>query len=217
MRRSREEDSYSLSYEDDENDQGSAEQDPKRQRTNDYGFEPADKPREEPVETEAVKKLKQDINLLICRYPALQPRTSHALMEKLAALSEQELQNVYLNAINDVSELRGTPSAETVLLTTTPIDWKIPGYTDYCMKDVELKRDIESEIVLLFGWLGNKVNIFFRLVNNAYTVYRINTGQKSPDLETTNEAPSKLFAKPITTAEETQDNQRDGASGFEAM
>ncbi len=210
MQRSREETSS-----DDE------EQDPKRQRTESYGFDPLEKEEvvEEKVETEAQKKLKKDINLLICRYPSLQIRTSHKLMEKLGGLSEEELRNVYMNAVNDVTELRGTPSAQTVLLLTYPIDLKLPGYTEYCMRDLELKRDIESELVLLFGWLGNKINIIFRLINNAYLVHRqiLDPTFKEKEDE---EKIGKLYAKPIEVEEENEEHppdQRTWSGGLETM
>jgi hypothetical protein len=197
MRRSREE------FEDETDFSGEEDvQDPKRPRIETYGFEPAEPEEVVNVEPPEIKKLKQDINLLICRYPGLQPRTSHALMEKLSNLTEEELKNVYLNCVNDVAELRGTPTAETALLLTLPVNSMIPGYTDYCMKDVELKRDIESELIQLFGWLGTKINILFRLFNNGYIVMRENTKKESGEWDEEDEAPKSLFVKPITLEKE---------------
>ncbi len=214
MQRAREEQSFS----DDE-----SEPDPKRPRVETFGFDPIEReepPKEEKVETEEEKKLKRDINLLICRYPSLQIRTSHKLMEKLDGLEEDELRNVYMNAINDITELRGTPSAQTVLLLTYPIDMKLPNYTEYCMKDVELKRDIEAELVVLFGWLGNKINILFRLINNAYVVYRQNINPQFLQVTEDEEKINQLYAKPILVDEEKEDeplDQRTWSGGLPTM
>lgn len=139
-----------------------------------YGFEPlpGPPPEEAVVDTPEMIQLKEEINRMVCRYPDLIPRTSHALMERLNKLSVEELRNVKLNAVNDVADKRGTPAAETVLLLTIPIDKKLPGYSAICMKDVELKRDIEGELIAVFGWLGARINIIFRLINNGYIAYR---------------------------------------------
>lgn len=148
-----------------------------------FGFhgmeQPVEKERQQKrqrEETEEEKGLKAKINLLLCRYPALVPRTSSAIMKKLDELSASELKNVYTNALNDIAEVRGTPSAETIILALTyhADSSYLVGYTDTCLKDVELKRDIETEVIELIGFLNNKVNILFRFINNAYSTYKRN-------------------------------------------
>lgn len=138
-----------------------------------YGFNPMeteeDLNAQEQVKIDPrIQEFKEKINKLCCRYPKMKPRTSHALMEQLSFLSLQELENVYMNMINDLSDIRGTPSAETVLLVTKAIDPWVPHYSEVCLKDVELKRDVETEMMEIFGWFGNRINILFRLINNIY-------------------------------------------------
>jgi hypothetical protein len=158
------------------------------QSANSFGFRPMEPSPEEiasmrgeslkrqkPEETAKMKELKAEINKLLCRYPGLVPRTSSAIMQRLSEMSEEELENIHINMLNDITEVRGTPSAEAVIMALTY--WAdahhIPGYTSVCLSDIELKRDIESEIIKLIGFLNTKLNILFRFLNNAYTCMRL--------------------------------------------
>jgi hypothetical protein len=147
---------------------------------NDFGF----KGMEDPVmdkekkrareESEESKALKKEILKLVSRYPKLELRTSRVIMDKLNEMSEDDLRIVRDNCISDLSELRGTPvSAFVLFCITQPVDYQfLPGYTDQCMSDQELKRDVESEMIAIFGDLSNRINIFFRLLNNAYITWK---------------------------------------------
>jgi hypothetical protein len=125
---------------------------------------------EEEAESPEMKELREKINILLCRYPKLVPRSSHAMMNKLKGLELSELQNIYTNCINDLSSIRGTPSAESIiLLSTYYIDVNlIKGYTRLCLRDAELRREIETEVITLIGHVSNKVSILFRFFNNLY-------------------------------------------------
>lgn len=160
------------------------------QSANNFGFQPMEPSPEEtntmrgenlsrkrplPEETAKMKELKAEINKLLCRYPGLVPRTSSAIMQRLAEMTEEELENIHINMLNDITEVRGTPSAEAVIcaLTYWADAHHIPGYTNVCLADIELKRDIESEVIKLIGFLNTKLNILFRFLNNAYTCLRV--------------------------------------------
>ncbi len=145
-----------------------------------YGFKPMSEPvideakKREREESEASKTLKKEILKMVSRYPMLELRTSQAIMEKLNTMSEDELQTIRDNCLTDLAELRGTPVASfTIFLMTQPVDqYLLPGYTDQCLSDIELKRDVENEIVSIMGELSNRINIFFRLLNNAYVTWK---------------------------------------------
>lgn len=147
------------------------------------GFEAMDEPVESEKkkrareESEESKALKKEILKLVARYPKLELRTSKEIMNKLNEMGEDELRIIRDNCVNDLAELRGTPVASfVVFLMTQPVEWKLPGYTDQCMSDIELKRDVETEIILVLGDLSNRINIFFRLLNNAYITWKKSKG-----------------------------------------
>lgn len=153
-----------------------------------YGFEAMDEPIESEKkkrareESEQSKALKKEILKLVARYPKLELRTSKEIMNKLNEMGEDELVIIRDNCINDLAEMRGTPVASfVVFLMTQPVDWKLPGYTDQCLSDIELKRDVETEIIMLLGDLSNRINIFFRLLNNAYITWKKSRGDHSYD------------------------------------
>lgn len=102
------------------------------------------------------------------RYPSIEPLAVHKLLDKLRGLSDEELENIYLNFVNAVTELKGTRVASFVLLPTILLDSQLPHFSNRCMADIELKRDIEAEYMEWFGWIGNKVNIIFALGSHAY-------------------------------------------------
>jgi hypothetical protein len=143
------------------------------------GFTPMETPADEPEgrgqkrklpETETQRTLKEKINRLICRYPGLQPRISTAVMARLDTMNEKELENILANCLNDVADLRGTPSAESIITVLTHhVDARwIPNFTETCLNDLELNRDIEAELLQLLGNVSNRLNIVFRFFNNAY-------------------------------------------------
>lgn len=167
------------------------------------------KKREREPDTEVMKRLKADICKLLSRYPALVPRSSNLILEKLNDMDEGELGNVYQNCLNDLIEIRGTPVAKfTIFLLTKLIDDRfIPGFTDECMNDVELKRDIEAEIINLLGELNNRVNILFRFLNNGYTAYKKSRHEYSYELESMDRGNAPInqspFVKPIEIEQES--------------
>lgn len=144
--------------------------------TPNYGFQPLEAAADQPEEAlkpqnEKTKKLKQQINRIVLQYPQLQIRCSSELIKKLDQYSEEDLQNIFMNAINDVTTLRGTPSAECFLLPTKMVDSFVPGYSEVCKKDEPLKRDIELLWLEWVGYLGTIGNIGFSLLRNINTAY----------------------------------------------
>lgn len=129
--------------------------------------------RERAPETPEAKILKERINALICRYPELSLRSSAATMSSLDQYDETELKNIMSNCINDLQKIRGVPASEFVLhLICGLVDYKLlPGYLDRCMDDEELKRDVESEMMNWVGVMNTRLNIAFRMLNNAYIQY----------------------------------------------
>lgn len=153
----------------------------KNQEGENYGFTPLEKPekkeekeKEKIEETPEMRELKDKIQQLICQYPQLTPRSSNEVMEKLDEMNDKQLRNIYTNCITDVAQYRGTPAANffIFLLTFLPNRYYLPTYTDVCLKDTELKRDIEAEAIHLLGGLSTRINILFRLLNNAHVAYR---------------------------------------------
>jgi hypothetical protein len=143
---------------------------------NNYGFQPVE---EEPKVSEKQKDpdtplcpvLREEINKLLCRYPELTLRTSQATMLQLEQYGEKELKNILQNCRNDLQAIRGTPSADFAIgVGTLPVDrWcGVEGYTERCLHDRELKRDVEHEMTLVLGGGSNRINILFRLMNNLY-------------------------------------------------
>ncbi len=186
---------------------------------NQHGFAPLendeDKPKETVVETPEVLELRQKINQLLCRYPELTPRSSEEILKKLKEYDVDALRNILQNCLNDLQKVRGTPSAECVIyLIASVIEvlW-IPSYVDTCIKDEELKRDIESEVTYWLGCINNRMNILFRLLNNAYTTVRRNASMLLTNHEFNTRYPREdaqeynRFVQPIQTAPETREAQ----------
>lgn len=121
-------------------------------------------------EEDYVFSLKREISKLLCQYPKLTIRSSNAMMSKLDELSPEELKNVYQNCLNDVTQLRGNPVATGIIhIMTTFVNNKyINGFTEECLKDEELKRNIDLEYSRLLGDASSKVIILLQLINNAY-------------------------------------------------
>lgn len=146
----------------------------------DFGFVPQDDA--EPIDADETRsqdprpvvrqsdttQIKQEIAKLLTRYPKLVPRTNFKILEKLDGLSDEELENVLINARNDVAEMSGKPGATIFIYAVTKVvdDMFLPGYTDECMGDDLLKTDIENEITELVGFVSNKLNIFYRFISN---------------------------------------------------
>lgn len=160
---------------------------------NPYGFEPMECPTEEAEskkrkreESEESKQLKKEILRYVSRYPQLQLRTSRQIMERLNEMDEDELKIVRDHCITDLSDIRGSPVASSVIFAVTkPIDVTfLEGYTEQCLSDIELKRDVETEIISILGDLSNRINIFFRLLNNAYITWKKNRGEYVFDAKT---------------------------------
>ncbi len=178
---------------------------------NNDGFQPMEEPieienkkrvREESEESKALKK---EILKLVARYPQLELRTGKIIMDKMADMDEDELRMVRDNCINDLAEIRGTPVASfAVFCLTQPIDrYFLQGFTEQCLSDIELKRDVETELILLLGELSNRVNIFFRLLNNAYITWKKSRGEKFEELNATRPFPksNKESDEPLNNEE----------------
>lgn len=178
--------------------------------------DPVSKKRERPADSKEMKKLKSEICKLLSRYPTLVPRSSNLILEKLSEMSEEELHNVYQNCVNDLVEIRGTPVAKfSIFILTKVIDDRfLPGFTDECMKDPELKRDIESEIINILGELSNRVNIFFRFINNAYVAYKRARREyhhvEEEKLQNNASTQQSPFVKPIEIGQEHRQSKEVG-------
>lgn len=135
----------------------------------DEGEKSKKRKREEESTSAEAAYWKHKIARLIARYPGLTPRTSKELVEALNKYGLEELKNIHDNCISDVVKFRGTPSAELILtMTTHHTNKRVPGFQARCMNDIELKRDIEEEVISALGFLDNKINILFRFFNNLY-------------------------------------------------
>lgn len=159
-----------------ESDQQVEIEDKEPDQDDQFGFTPMDDPKEKEEQnkkrkreedSEAIDFIKRKINRLLCRYPTLKPRSSAAFMEKLAELDLEHLYNIYENMINDLSAIRGFPTADTAIITATYYpSLYVRGYMDRCLKDEELRRDIDTEISNLIGHGHNWLIILFRFFNN---------------------------------------------------
>lgn len=158
----------------DENQENVQQQE--QEKDNQFGFTPLEDPndkidqakkRKREEDSEEIDFIKRKINRLLCRYPTLKPRSSSAFMEKLDNLDLEHLMNIYENMINDLSAIRGFPTADTAIITATyyPTMY-VRGYMQRCLKDEELRRDIDTEISNLIGHGHNWLIILFRFFNN---------------------------------------------------
>ncbi len=200
-----------------------AEEDSQQEQEQHEGEQFGFKPMEEPVEDEKKKRareeseeskaLKKEIVRIIARYPQLILRTSKQIMDKLNEMGEDELRIVRDNCLNDLVEIRGSPASSFVLFCITrPVDaYLLPGYTDQCLSDTELQRDVETEMIALLGELSNRINIFFRLINNAYITWKKNRGETFPDI-------NAARPQPKSDGEDVDPNKRKGGEeGTEAF
>lgn len=129
---------------------------------------PVDKP-SKITDSPACLVLREQINTMLTDFPELQLRTSVHTMRMLEQYDEGELANILKNCHSDLRLIRGMPGAEFLLyLTCSLVERYIPGYLERCQADTDLKRDVESEMTLLFGGASRRMNILYRLVNNAY-------------------------------------------------
>lgn len=163
---------------DEQDEQDESESEPNNQ----YGFTPMLDPEEKKEnenkrkreeESGPMKEMKLKINRLLCRYPGLKPRTSHIFMNQIQDMDLEELNNVYENMINDLSAVRGFPTSESAIIGATfYIDHAVPGYMNTCLKDEDLKRDLDVEIMNAVGQMHNYIVILLRFFNNfVKTIY----------------------------------------------
>jgi hypothetical protein len=145
-----------------------------------FGFQPFEKDEEQEEKkvqkdmSPAAIQLRIQINQLLCRYSSLKPRSSFETLQALENYTAEQLQNIYDNCINDLQSIRGTPSSEMVInVLGSGVEYygNLPGYREMCLQDEELARDIESEMISLLYYAGSKVQIAFRLMNNAFKCY----------------------------------------------
>lgn len=189
-----------------------------------YGFKPLeeDKPKESEEDKNAKRKReenesvegvywKQKIARLIARYPGLIPRTSSELVNALNQYGVEELKNIHQNCISDVVKYRGTPSAEVVLTCLTHhMNKTLPQFQKRCMEDIELRRDIEEEVISFLGFFDSKINILFRLFNNLYKA--IMDTQPYALFHMVNDY--NTAADPLTTNINTQNETEDGREEY---
>jgi hypothetical protein len=183
-----------------------------------HGFTPMEadeRPKDSVVETPEIIELRSKINQLLCRYPELTPRSSEEILKKLKEYDVEALRNILQNCLNDLQKVRGTPTAECVIyLVASLVEiLYIPNYVETCIKDEELKRDIESEVTYWLGCISNRMNIVFRFLNNAYTCVRRNnamtlgTDAWAERFPRENVQEYNKLVQPIQTAPETRQTQ----------
>jgi len=144
-----------------------------------FGFRPFEEDVEQEKKKErdmspAAVKLRLQINKLQCRYAGLRLRSSFETMQALLNYDAEQLQGIYDNCINDLQDIRGTPSSEmvtNVFCSGVEKYTRLKGYREMCLEDKELQRDIEAEMMDLLYWGGNRIQMVFRLCNNAYKCY----------------------------------------------
>jgi hypothetical protein len=122
---------------------------------------------EEVEETEDMKTLKEQISLMMNRYPDLQLRLNQKVMDQLKNMTETELQNIMHNLKNDICNTHGTPAASTLLYLATGITGN-DEFQRRCLNDPALKSDVELELMNLIGIMSTKINIIFRLFSHAF-------------------------------------------------
>jgi hypothetical protein len=176
------------------------------ENNNNDGFQPLEekKPDENNKrkrdESPLARQYKDEINKLLSQYPELQLRNSSQIMARLAGMGDDELRNVRDNCVNDLIELRGSPAAAfSIFAMTAPINYTLPGYTERCLRDKDLAKSVDLEIITLLGNVGNRAFLFFRLINNAYLTWRANNGEPEIDYAT---RPSKR-SRPNESREES--------------
>ncbi len=142
------------------------------------------------------RDLKEKISKLLARHPNLQLRSSIKLLDKLEDCTEEQLENMLLNAQNDVSLLHGTPAALLIInFFGSLIDkYFVPGFLEECLLDDELKRDIETELFDKIGVLNSFYSIPMRTAANAMKASEKNK-RKIDDLN---------FTTVVTNAQETK-------------
>lgn len=125
-------------------------------------------PREEYIEeTAQLKKLRSHVRKILCRYPDLKIKDGSEI--HIDHYTEEQLETIIQNFMTDLQPRRGIPAADIVInVLGTAVDRLIPGFKHECQGDKELKQDIEYELTYWLGVLSNRINIVFRLANNAY-------------------------------------------------
>ncbi len=110
--------------------------------------------------------LKKELSALVGRYPKIQLRSTFKLLEKLDGCSKEELENMLLNANNDIAILSGTPGAEIILSNAgAAMEVYIPCIEEELMKDQYLMQDIENVIFSYIGIMGPMLNIPLRVMS----------------------------------------------------
>jgi hypothetical protein len=188
-----------------------------------YGFTPFEEEleKEEPKEpkdmTPEAQALRYEINKLVCRYPQLKPRSSFETIRALENYNTMQLKNIYDNCLNDLQTVRGTPSSEMVTNMFCGAVEKYTHLRDYrerCLEDLELQRSIEGEMLSLLFWGGNKMQVVFRFVNNAYKCYyqlEDAPNKKVPESEATiQKGIQSIFDEQEKRQKEAADSEDDG-------
>lgn len=113
--------------------------------------------------------LKEKISRLLARHPSLQLRSSIKLLDKLEDCTEEQLENMLINAQNDVALVHGTPAAVMLInFFGSLIDtYFVPGFLEECMGDEDLKKDIETELFDKIGVLDPRFTIPLRTAANV--------------------------------------------------
>lgn len=178
----------------------------------------------EDKEEKRKKEIKLKINELLCRNPGLKPRDSLPLMNLFESYTVDQLENIYTNCLNDLIEHRGMPASSVLIKCLSYVgDALLPGFSDECIKDIELRKDIEYEMIDLLRWFGTRVNILFRLGDNALTAFEkgrfnyVNPRDEIKILQETENPYVKVVELPSDTAKTTKEKEVNGDGSSNAQ
>jgi hypothetical protein len=173
----------------------------------------------EDKEEKRKKEVKLKINELLCRNPGLKPRDSLPLMNLFESYSLDQLENIYTNCLNDLIEHRGMSASSVLIKCLSYVaDVLLPGFSDECLKDIELRKDLEYEAIDLLRYFGTRVNILFRLGDNALTAFEknrynyryINPRDEIKILQETESPYVKVVELPTDIAKTTKEKEVNG-------
>ncbi len=176
---------------------------------------------EDPATTERKNELMSKVARQLQRYPKLQLRTTFKLAESLESYTEEQLENIFFNAQQDIHELNGAPVATSVLVGFVKVLNACRLYIDdgeyeaELVGDEPLKQDLEFVIADYIGVIGEKINICFRMFNDyliAQTKRKRKLEQGSQAAADTDKKDEEGESEPALKRKCQENKTRDGAT-----
>lgn len=122
------------------------------------------------------------MNRILCKYPTIQPRSSINTIRKFEELSDDELENIYLNAISDVYDKVGSPVSVVIsqcLAVPMEAALQLEGLTEEMLADRELQVELHSTIGHYLGdYLTGPFNFVLRMVAIVQRMQRAQAAKK---------------------------------------